>query len=120
MYNIIQKHIDRNVNEIKCHFLSFFESIFFKLYYSHLLYSAYYRILVFVYIVKSIKYNSFTTCHIHNGPNEKPGYLLVCHCPLAVFPLFESTVQSGDHERTAWRQQLVGHIHTTSNGDLDS
>lgn len=46
--------------------------------------------------------------------------LLVRHSPLSVLLLFEGTVQSGDHQRTTWRQQLIGHIHAAANGDLDN
>lgn len=46
-------------------------------------------------------------------------YLLVGDRPLAIILLSESTVESGDHQRTTWRQQLVGYIQTPTNCDLD-
>lgn len=67
-------------------------------------------------------------CEINNTTNKKKeffknhkcDYLFVCDCPLAIIPLSESTVESGDHQRTTWRQQLVGYIQSSTNCDLHS
>lgn len=53
-----------------------------------------------------------------NVNTDRRRHLLVCDRPLSAVPLSEGAVQPGDHQGTAWRQQLVGDVHTTSNGDL--
>lgn len=52
--------------------------------------------------------------------NAEREYLLVSDRPLAIIALSESTVESGDHQRTTWRQQLIGYIQSPTKCDLDS
>lgn len=45
-------------------------------------------------------------------------HLIVRHCPLSVIVSLKHTVYSGYHQWTAARQDLMGHVQTTTNRDL--